>query len=40
MIREGKSKEERFLILNEIALYQIDVLAAADKIVKIEDVND
>lgn len=40
MIREGKSKEERFLILNEIALYQIDVLSAADKIVKIEDVND
>ena len=40
MIREGKSKEERFLILNEIALYQIDVLAAADKIVKIEDVNN
>lgn len=40
MIREGKSKEERFLILNEIALYQMDVLAAVDKIVKIEDVND
>ena len=37
MIREGKSKEERFLILNEIALYQMDVLAAADKIVKIEE---
>ena len=36
MIREGKSKEERFLILNEIALYQMDVLAAADKIIKIE----
>lgn len=40
MIREGKSKEERFLTLNEIALYQMDVLAAVDKIVKIEDVND
>lgn len=40
MIREGKSKEERFLILNEIALYQMDVLATADKIVKIEDAND
>ena len=37
MIREGKSKEERFLILNEIALYQMNVLAAADKIVKIEE---
>ena len=37
MIREGKSKEERFLILNEIALYQMDVLAAADKIVRIEE---
>ena len=36
MIREGKSKEERFLILNEIALYQMEVLEAADKIVKIE----
>ena len=40
MIREGKSKEERFLILNEIALYQMDVLVAADKIVKIENAND
>ena len=40
MIREGKSKEERFLILNEIALYQMGVLAAADKIVKIENAND
>ena len=37
MIREGKSKEERFLILNEIALYQMEVLAAADKIVKTEE---
>ena len=37
MIREGKSKEERFLILNEIALYQMNVLVAADKIVKIEE---
>lgn len=37
MIREGKSKEERFLILNEIALYQMEILAAADKIVKIEE---
>ena len=37
MIREGKSKEERFLTLNEIALYQMEVLAAADKIVKIEE---
>ena len=36
MIREGKSKEERFLILNEIALYQMNVLAVADKIVMIE----
>lgn len=37
MIREGKSKEERFLILNEIALYQMEVLTAADKIVKTEE---
>ena len=37
MIREGKCKEERFLILNEIALYQMEVLTAADKIVKTEE---
>ena len=32
MIREGKSKEERFAVLKEIALYQLNVLSAADQI--------
>ena len=36
MIREGKSKEERFKILKEIALYQMDILSAAERIVKLE----
>ena len=33
---EGKSKEERFTILKEIALYQMNILSAAEQIVKIE----
>ena len=32
LIKEGKSKEERFEILNEIAKYQLDVLNNAEKI--------
>ena len=32
MIREGKSKEERFRILKEIADYQINILSAANSI--------
>ena len=39
MIREGKSKEERFQILKEIADYQMRVLSVADKIVHIEESN-
>ena len=35
MIREGKSKEERFKILKENALYQMDILSAAERIVSI-----
>ena len=37
MIREGKSKEERFRILKEIADYQMQILSAADNIVRIEE---
>lgn len=36
MIREGKSKEEWFMILKEIASYQMGILSAAEKIVQIE----
>ena len=36
MIREGKSKEERFRILKEIADYQMQILSVADSIVQIE----
>ena len=35
MIREGKSKEERFLILKSIADYQMEILSAANSITKI-----
>ncbi len=37
MIREGKSKEERFSVLKEIAAYQMNVLTAAEQIVKLEE---
>ncbi len=37
MIREGKSKEERFYILKEIADYQIQILSVADNIVRVEE---
>ena len=40
MIREGKSKEERFQILKEIAEYQMQILSAADKISWIEEKNE
>lgn len=36
LIKEGKSKEERFEILNEIAKYQLDVLNNAEKIKLLE----
>lgn len=39
MIREGKSKEERFQILKEIAEYQMQILSAADKITCSEEKN-
>lgn len=36
MIREGKSKEERFQILKQIAGYQMQILSSVDNIVHIE----
>ncbi len=36
MIKEGKGKEERFKILQEIAEYQLNVLNTAEQIKKIE----
>ena len=32
MIREGKNKEERFEVLQEIAVYQLGILDAADSV--------
>ena len=40
MIREGKSKEERFQILKKIAEYQMQILSAADKISSVEEKNE
>ena len=40
MIREGKSKRERFQILKDIADYQMQILSAADNIVHIEEKNE
>lgn len=37
MIKEGKSKEERFEILNEIAKYQLNILNNAEKIKLLGD---
>ncbi len=37
MIREGKSKTERFQILKEIADYQMNILTSAEKIKYIEE---
>jgi len=37
MIREEKSKEDRFLILKEIADYQMKILSAADDITHLEE---
>ena len=39
MIREGKTKEERFRILKEIADYQMQILSVADNIARIEEKN-
>ena len=40
MIREGKSKEERFQILKEIADYQMQILSVADNMAHIEEKNE
>ena len=40
MIREEKSKEERFQILKEIADYQMKILSVADGITNLEDKNN
>lgn len=37
MIREGKSKSERFSILREIAEYQLNILNTADKVKALQD---
>ena len=37
MIREGKSKEERFVILKDIASYQMNILSAAERIIRLEE---
>lgn len=39
LIKEGKEKEERFKILQEIAEYQLKVLSAAEQIKKSESEN-
>lgn len=36
MIREGKSKRERFQILQEIADYQLTILNVADEMKRLE----
>ncbi len=38
MIREGKSKEERFMILKEIVAYQMNILSEAGKIVEMDKI--
>ena len=40
MIREEKSKEERFQIFKEIADYQMQILSVADGITNLEDKNN
>lgn len=37
MIREGKDKKERFVILKEIASYQMSILSEAGKIMTLEE---
>ena len=39
LIKEGKSKEERFEILSKIAKYQLDILNNAEKIKLLGDGN-
>ncbi len=40
LIKKGKSKEERFEILSEIAKYQLNILNNAEKIKLLGDKND
>ncbi|MEG1793330.1 MAG: KilA-N domain-containing protein, partial [Bacilli bacterium] len=40
LIKEGKSKEERFEILNSIAKYQLDILNNAEKIKQLKVSNN
>ena len=37
LIKEGKSKEERFEILSKIAKYQLEILNNAEKVKLLED---
>ena len=37
LIKEGKSKEDRFELLNEIARYQLEILNNAEKIKLLVD---
>jgi hypothetical protein len=39
LIKEGKSKEERFEILSKIAKYQLDILDNAEKIKQLKESN-
>ena len=40
LIKDGKSKEERFEILNSIAKYQLEILNSSEKIKLLESNND
>ena len=40
LIKEGKSKEERFEILNDICKYQLDILNNAEKIRLLNEKGD
>ena len=40
LIKEGKSKEERFEILNDICKYQLDILNNAEKIKLLNEDKD
>ena len=37
LIKEGKTKEERFEILSRIAIYQLNILKKAEKIKQIQN---
>ncbi len=40
MIREGKSKEERFMVLKEIVVYQMNVLSATERIAQFGECDE